>query len=186
MDDIKLVPLIFVGPVLSRESGIPIYKNHLLERPEMTFRDEGEIYRKKALYFSDKAPSEAHRLLADYVNKVDAIVVTQNLDSLLEQAGISGERISHTVTVVDLPGLQERIGVSKGLEELLGGLRGISKVLFLGVRNLDGLGEYLDKIPADVPKYSIHSRVCDAELICPHIKLYDNLRYFVEKELSDE
>lgn len=176
MESKKEIPLFIVGRKMSELSGIPTYKNMFLDRDDFDLDMEAKIFLNKSDYFKSIEPSRSHFRLADIVQATDGIIVTQNLDGLLEKSDIDPSCISHTEVLLDHPEEKVRIYAYKSLEELLGDSRVISEVYMIGVDCLDGLNSFLIK---DVPYFYFNCSFLEEDSETP---LEKNLR-LLEKKL---
>ncbi len=102
--------IIFSGAGLSAESGIStfrdsngLWENHSIEEVcnENTWRDNFDLvhkfYNERRKQLKDVEPNEAHKTIKRLYDRFgdDLIVVTQNVDNLLERAGIPENKIIH-------------------------------------------------------------------------------------------
>lgn len=102
--------IIFSGAGLSAESGIStfrdsngLWENHKIEEicNESTWKKNFEkvhnFYNERRVQLATVQPNEAHKTIKRMYDKFgdDLIIMTQNVDDLLERAGISRENILH-------------------------------------------------------------------------------------------
>ena len=102
--------IIFSGAGLSAESGIStfrdtngLWENHKIEDVcnENTWRDNFDLvhnfYNERRKQLQDVEPNEAHKTIKRLYDKFgeDLIIITQNVDNLLEKAGIPEDKIIH-------------------------------------------------------------------------------------------
>lgn len=93
--------VVFSGAGLSVESGIPtfrdsdgLWENHPIEAvasPIGWMRNPSlvlEFYAERFLQMQQCKPNAAHVALAKLANIFDVVCITQNIDTLLEQAGV--------------------------------------------------------------------------------------------------
>lgn len=102
--------IIFSGAGLSAESGIStfrdsngLWENHKIEEVcnENTWRDNFDLvhnfYNERRKQLKDVEPNEAHKTIKRLYDRFgdDLIIITQNVDNLLERTGIPEEAITH-------------------------------------------------------------------------------------------
>ena len=93
--------VIFSGAGLSAESGIPTFRdsgglwdNYRIEEvasPEGWEKDSAlvlEFYRRRFEQMQNSKPNAAHYAIAQLQEKFDVLCITQNIDTLLEKAGV--------------------------------------------------------------------------------------------------